>query len=134
MIVTAFRDLQNPVLAETGLVDAIHNEPVSCTNSLTDQLVEQAANLHLQDSSFPTVHSGVYAASLGPSLETPAELEMLRRVKCDVVGMSTVPELETVAMDTHHSTVACVSLISNDLPTPTQLPHLEKLLRSVLAV
>lgn len=41
MVVTAFRDLQNPALAETGLVDAIHNEPVACKNELTDELIEK---------------------------------------------------------------------------------------------
>ena len=47
---------------------------------------EEAAKLNI------LLHEGVYAGLLGPSYETPAEINYLRRMGADLVGMSTVAE------------------------------------------
>jgi purine-nucleoside phosphorylase len=41
------------------------------------------------------LREGVYCGVIGPSYETPAEIEMIRRLKGDAVGMSTVHESTT---------------------------------------
>lgn len=41
------------------------------------------------------LNEGVYAAMLGPSYETPAEIRFLRTIGADLVGMSTVAETIT---------------------------------------
>ncbi|HST10893.1 MAG TPA: purine-nucleoside phosphorylase, partial [Terriglobales bacterium] len=48
---------------------------------------EEAAKLGL------LLEDGVYAALLGPSYETPAEIRYLRTIGADLVGMSTVAEV-----------------------------------------
>jgi purine-nucleoside phosphorylase len=57
------------------------------------------------------LEEGVYAAVLGPSYETPAEIRMLQRVGADAVGMSTVPEV--LAARARGTRVLGISSITN---------------------
>lgn len=56
------------------------------------------------------LYEGVYAALLGPSYETPAEIEYLRRIGADLVGMSTVAEVIAARhMDLKVLAISCVT-------------------------
>jgi purine-nucleoside phosphorylase len=57
------------------------------------------------------LEEGVYAAVLGPSYETPAEIRMLERLGADAVGMSTVPEV--IAARALNLRCVAVSTITN---------------------
>ncbi len=91
------------------------------------------------------VRDGVYAGLKGPSLETPAEVRLLRTAGADAVGFSTV--LETIAAVHAGMDVLGLSTITNvhqpDQPEPATLeeiisvaedaaPRLEALLRGVV--
>jgi purine-nucleoside phosphorylase len=66
---------------------------------------EAAASLNI------TLQEGVYAALLGPSYETPAEIEYLRRIGADLVGMSTVAEV--IAARHMEMKVLAISCVTN---------------------
>ena len=66
---------------------------------------EEAAKLKIP------LHEGIYAALLGPSYETPAEIEYLRRIGADLVGMSTVAEV--IAARHMGMNVLAISCVTN---------------------
>ena len=57
------------------------------------------------------VHEGVYAAVLGPSYETPAEIRFLKSIGADLVGMSTAAE--TIAANHLGMQVLGISCVTN---------------------
>ena len=66
------------------------------------------------------LREGVYAALLGPSYETPAEIRMLRTLGADAVGMSTVPEV--IALRQLGVRVGALSCITNLAAGISELP------------
>jgi purine-nucleoside phosphorylase len=57
------------------------------------------------------LYEGVYAAMLGPSFETPAEIRFLRTIGADLVGMSTVSEV--IAARQMNIEVLAISNVTN---------------------
>jgi purine-nucleoside phosphorylase len=58
-----------------------------------------------------TLREGIYAALLGPSYETPAEIRYLRTIGADLVGMSTAAE--TIAANHAAMEVLGISCVTN---------------------
>jgi purine-nucleoside phosphorylase len=74
------------------------------------------------------LHEGVYAAMLGPSYETPAEIRFLRTIGADVVGMSTVAEVIAANhMGIRCLGVSCVTNMAAGVLPDTKINHEEVL-------
>ncbi len=73
------------------------------------------------------IQEGTYAALLGPSYETPAEIRALRGLGADAVGMSTVPEVIAArAAGVRCVGVSCITNLAAGI-SPEPLDHEEVL-------
>jgi purine-nucleoside phosphorylase len=80
-----------------------------------------------QHRSLGQIHEGIYAAVLGPSYETPAEIRFLRTIGADLVGMSTVPEVIAARhMGMEVLAISCVTNMAAGL-TDKKISHEEVL-------
>lgn len=76
------------------------------------------------DLSLP-VREGVYCSVRGPNYETPAEVEMLKKIGADAVGMSTVPEVITANyLGMRVLGISCITNYAAGI-SPTKLSHEE---------
>ena len=73
----------------------------------------------------PSLSEGVYVHWRGPAYETPAEINMLRTMGADLVGMSTVPE--AIAAHALGAEILGISLVTNAAAgvTGEKLSHTE---------
>ena len=74
-----------------------------------------------------SLREGVYAAVMGPSLETPAETRFIRQIGADAVGMSTVPEA-TVGVHCGLRILAIVVITNKNLPDCMEKTSLDDVL------
>ncbi len=79
-----------PPPAQAGDANPFPDMSVPYDRKLQEAALRQAARLGVR------LARGTYAALLGPSFETPAEIRMVDRMGGDVVGMSVVPEVLTL--------------------------------------
>ena len=73
------------------------------------------------------LHEAVYAAVLGPNLETRAEYRMLERIGADIVGMSTVPET-IAAVHCGLKTIAFAIITDRCLPDCLEPANIEAII------
>jgi len=131
MLLKGYRDHLNPQWKESGLIPALMLPPTDCQNELTRDLWKVGEHLASKDSSFRPLRTGVYAALLGPTYETLAEIEMLRRLGADAVGMSTAPELDAVIGT--ETKAAAISVITNVWSAESAIEGHEEVLREAKA-
>lgn len=128
MLLSGYRDHINPRWQEEGLLPALALPATSCENDLSKRLWETSEKLVKEDKSYRALQKGVYAGLLGPNYESLAEIEMLRRLKADAVGMSTVPEMLTAIGS--KTEAAAISVVTNVWREDTEIDGHEEVLKA----
>jgi purine-nucleoside phosphorylase len=113
---------RSPLRGRGPLVDA--DRFVDLGDALSPRLVDLALRVAAEQG-IPRVRAGTYWGNLGPAYETPAEVQMVRTLGGDAVGMSTVPEVVVARhLQMEVLGIACISNLAAGL-SPTPLTHEE---------
>lgn len=76
---------------------------------------------------------GVFVCTEGPRLETPAEIEMFRRLGCDIVGMTGFPEVVLAReLEMCYATICYVSNMAAGIQRSLAAPRLVKVSKQVM--
>ena len=106
---------ENPLLAIT---------PPVLNNDLYHMDLQRIALNEAAESNI-ILRQGVYCGVKGPSYETAAEIEMIRRIGGDAVGMSTVNEVSlAVALQMKVGGISCITNLATGIGTE-KLSHTE---------
>jgi len=107
----------NPLVGGPNFIDMSE----AYSQDLRNIAIDSGREMHLD------LHEGVYAGVLGPSFETPAEIQYLRTIGADLVGMSTI--METIAANALGMRVLGISCVTNMAAgvLPQKLSHQEVL-------
>ena len=117
MLITSFINLMQPT--ERGVLSAIV-EPAKKINTKLTNIIKNKFKRKIK--------TGTYAANIGPSYETYAEIKLLQLLGASAIGMSTIPELicaKSLGID-----FAGISIISN-IWNPSHKPSHAEVLENV---
>jgi purine-nucleoside phosphorylase len=93
------------------------------TVRFSEDLNRKVENLAIQNNI--QCKKGVYCWTKGPSYETASEIQMMKKIGADAVGMSTVPEaIEASSRGLKVLGISCITNLATGL-SPTKLRHEE---------
>ena len=85
------------------------------SHNLYDKSIQQLIIVAAHEQNIP-VKEGIYCGIKGPSYETAAEVEMIRRIGADAVGMSTVNEVSLArAFGMRVGGISCITNLSTGI-------------------
>lgn len=117
MLITGFINMMQET--ERGVIDSITQLPKQVSSDLSNLIKKQNKN---------QIKYGIYAGMLGPSYETYSEINLLKQLGADSVGMSTIPEMICAkSLKLNYAGISTISNVWNKSHNPSH----EEVLRNV---